>query len=200
MLDPSDSETEYVSETFVGLSFTDETFDHKEFDGCVFKECDFSNATFNNCKFIECQFDRCNLSLLNPKFSRFMDVTFNDSKAIGIDWTKAAFTNLSLPASIAFNVCVLNDSSFYGLYLAELQLVECKAHDVDFREGDFHDSNFESTDFTSSLFGNANLSGCNFEFAENYFIDLNTANIKQAKFSRIEAVNLLESLDIELLD
>jgi uncharacterized protein YjbI with pentapeptide repeats len=200
MTSPNDNETEYVSETFVGLDLTNEHLVRKEFDSCVFKECDFSNTIIESCKFIECEFLNCNLSLVNPKYSKFMDVTFNESKLVGVDWTKATWSNMHLPAPIEFYKCVLNDCSFYGLYLAELKMEDCRAHDVDFREGDFHESNFSSTDFTSSIFNGADLSTANFEFAENYYIDINTTRIQHAKFSRHEAVNLLESLDIELLD
>jgi len=200
MLNPNDSETEYVSKVFVGQTQLNQVFEHIEFDGCVFKECDFSDTAFTNCKFIECEFNNCNLSLLKVNYSRFMDVVFNECKVIGVDWTNASWSNLSLPSPISFQKCVLNDSSFYGLYLSEMTLEECKVHDVDFREGNFNDSNFSSSDFLSSVFSGANLSGVSFEFAENYFIDINNTNIKQAKFSRQEAVCLLESLDIELLD
>ena len=200
MLNPNDAESEYVSETFVGLLLSEQTLSHKEFDNCVFKDCDFSNGSFAHCKFIECEFVNCNLSLLKPKYSRFMDVVFTGCKLIGVDWTTAHWSNMSLPAPIAFYQCVVNDSSFYGLYLAELRLEECKVHDADFREGDFHESNFAGCDFLNSVFNGSNLSRANFEDAENYYIDLNVTNIKQAKFSRHEAVNLLSSLDIELLD
>ncbi|MDX1342732.1 MAG: pentapeptide repeat-containing protein [Reinekea sp.] len=200
MTSPDDSQTEYVSETFVGLELANTEFVHKEFDGCVFKDCNFSDSVFDHCKFIECEFRNCNLSLMKPKYSRFMDVLFSESKLVGVDWTTAQWSNMSLPAPIGFYKSVLNDSSFYGLYLAELRLEECSARDVDFREGDFHDAQFAGSDFSNALFNSANLGAANFEYAENYFIDLNHSNIKGAKFSRDEAVNLLLSLDIELLD
>lgn len=200
MPNPLDDATEYLSQTFVGLDLSNETLSFKEFDGCVFNECRFDSVTFKNCKFIECEFVSCNLSVVNINYSRFMDVTFNQCKIIGVDWTKASWPNLSLPAPIAFHQSLLNDSSFYGLLLADLIIEGCTVHDVDFREGNFHQGDFSGSDFSNSLFNGANLSGVSFEDAENYYIDLNHTNIKQAKFSRLEAVCLLESLDIELLD
>ncbi len=194
------SETEYVSKVFVALNYVGETLEYCEFDSCVFKECDFSDAIFSECKFIECEFHQSNLSVAQFKATRLMDVQFNECKLIGVDWTKASWSNLSLPSPISFQKCVLNDSMFYGLYLAELILDECKAHDVDFRECDLHDGQFMSSDFSYSQFNHANLSGANFEFAENYSIDITTTNIKHAIFSRQEAVCLLDSLEIELRD
>jgi len=195
-----DNQSEFISEHFTKLDLTNSQIDHKEFDNCIFKDCNFSDAIFEHCKFIECEFNSCNLSLVKLKYSKFMDVSFTECKLVGVDWTVATWPSMKVPATIEFNKCVLNDSSFYGLYLAEIKLVDCRAHDVDFREGNFKEADFSSTDFTHSLFSSSNLYGANFEYAENYFIDLNSTNISKAKFSRSEAVALLESLDIELLD
>ncbi len=74
------------------------------------------------------------------------------------------------------------------------------AHHVDFREGDFSNANFTYTDFTGCLFGNTNLTGADFSDATGYDIDIYQNVIKRAKFSRFEAVRLLDSLEIELVD
>ena len=49
-------------------------------------------------------------------------------------------------------------------------------------------------------FKETDLTGADFTGAVNYRIDINHNKIKKAKFSRLEAVSLLESLDIELTD
>ena len=77
---------------------------------------------------------------------------------------------------------------------------ECKAHNVDFREGNFSNSNFTYTDLSGSFFSNTTLSGTDFSEAINYDIDIYRNIIEKAKFSRFEAVRLLDSLDIELVD
>jgi len=94
----------------------------------------------------------------------------------------------------------MNDSTFMGLSLNEIVIAECKAQEVDLREGSFCDADFSYTDFTNSLFNETNLSGSDFTEASNYQIDINYNNVKGAKFSRHEAVCLLESLGIELVD
>ncbi|MBU2864759.1 pentapeptide repeat-containing protein [Reinekea forsetii] len=200
MIDLTGSTVEYFSETFVDEALSGETLSHIEFDGCTFKECDFSSAVFDHCKFIECEFVRCNLSVVQLKASRFMDVVFKESKVIGVDWTRAAWSNVQLASPVAFEHSVLNDSSFFGLYLAELSVEHCKANDVDFREGDFNEANFSGSDLSRCLFDGANLNGANFTDADHYYIDINNCKLKKAIFSRTEAVNLLESLDIVLVD
>ena len=90
--------------------------------------------------------------------------------------------------------------SFFRLGLEQIVLKECKAHGVDFREGNFRGSNFTSTDFSGSMFNKTNLIGANFTNAINYNINIYLNDIKKAKFSRYEAVRLLDSIGIELVD
>lgn len=74
-------------------------------------------------------------------------------------------------------------------------LEDCKAQHVDFREGDF-----SHADFNRSFFTNCNLSSVNFSEAIGYDIDIQSNIIKSAKFSRFEAMRLLDNLEIELID
>ncbi len=195
-----ESSAEYLSTTFSDGDFAHGKFQGIEFDACTFVNCDFSETVFEKCRFIDCEFEKCNLSLVKLNYSRFSDVVFKNSKIIGVDWTKVAWPNISVASPIQFFQCIINDSSFFGLSLTEITLEECKAHEVDFREGDFRDGVFDYTDFTNSLFSNTNLSSASFAESTNYDIDINVNKIKNAKFSRHEAIRLLASLDIELLD
>ena len=191
---------EQLAQSFTGLDEASQVFEGIEFDACTFKECNFSETTFSKCKFIECHFEKCNLSNSKLDYSKFSDVSFIECKLVGVDWTKLAWPGLTLPSPIKFYKCILNDSSFYGLSLEEIIIEECKVHDVDFREGDFSKANFSHTDLSNSLFIASNLSGADFTDALNYNIDINLNKIQGAKFSRYEAINLLYSLDIELVD
>ena len=107
---------------------------------------------------------------------------------------------LNRTAVISFTKCIINDSSFFGLNLPEIRIEECKAHDVDFREADINSAILDHTDFSHSLFNNTNLSSASFIESTNYDIDINFNNVRKAKFTRYEAVRLLESLDLELVD
>ena len=195
-----EEKNEYWSENFRNLNFSGMAISSKEFDGCTFTACDFSEVTFKRCKFVDCEFTQCNLSVVKFEYSKFSDVYFRESKMIGIDWTKAAWSRLMFSAPIKFYNSILNDSSFYGLPMHDLVLEECKAHNVDFREGDFSHSNFTYTDLTGSLFANTNLSSADFSEATEYDIDIQRNNIKHAKFSRFEAIRLLDGFEIDLVD
>jgi len=149
---------------------------------------------------VDCHFINCNISVIKITQSKFSDVVFDECKVIGVDWTKAYWPSMTFCSPIKFHKCILNDSSFMGLNLQEIVIEECKAHDVDFREGNFSEANFTYTDFAYSVFNKTNLTGADFSEATNYNINIYRNEIKKAKFTRYEAVSLLESLDIELVD
>jgi len=171
-----------------------------EFEECLFTDCDFSGKEFQHCKFVRCEFIRCNLSLIALPQTKLFGVTFQESKLIGIDWTKIIWAMYHLDFELKFERCILNDSSFFGLTLNELVFDECKLHDVDFREGDFSGSIMNYCDFTHSIFMRTNLQHVDFSESTNYTINVLENRIKGAKFSRFEALSLLDSLDIELVD
>ena len=195
-----DSVDEYLSQVFKQQDFHESQIVAKEFDGCTFSECDLSGTELIDCKFVDCLFVKSNLSNIKLDETHFLGVAFEESKVIGVDWTNASWPRVPLHAPIKFHSCIINDSSFNGLSLSEITIEECKAHDVDFRYGDFSEANFRYTDFSNSLFSKTNLTGADFSEASNYNIDVYLNELKQAKFSRFEAVSLLETLGIELVD
>ena len=193
------NEKEHLSKVFSKLSAINQEICNIEFEDCHFQDCNFTDTTFKQCRFIECTFSRCNLSVIKVAQSQFTDVVFEECKLVGVDWTRAAWPRLVFSVSLKFNKCIINDSSFFGLSLDEIVIEECKAHDVDFRDGRFCRAVFTYTDFSNSLFGKTDLSGADFSEATNYDIDIFNNKISKAKFSRDEAVRLLNSVDIELV-
>lgn len=191
---------EYLEKDFYDLNFSGKKIRSATFEACTFKACDFSETTFKNCSFMDCSFSACNLSVVNFGFSRFSDVAFHECKTIGIDWTKVTWASIPLGCPLKFYKCMLNDSSFFGLSLNEIEMEDCEAKRVDFREGEFCRANLRHTDFSDSLFNGTNLTRADFTEATNYQINIYQNTIKKAKFNRYEAVSLLDSLEIELID
>jgi uncharacterized protein YjbI with pentapeptide repeats len=138
--------------------------------------------------------------LLTISYSKISDLMFRDCKLVGVDWSKVDWPRMQFSAPMAFHQCVLNDASFFGLSLADFVMEGCRAHHVDFREADLSHAKLMGTDFSHSLFHHTNLTGADFSDAEAYSIDVLNNIVKHAIFSRMEAVNLLYSLDIELVD
>jgi len=187
-------------QTFCEENFSQSQLWDKEFDSCHFQSCNFSDATFFNCEFTDCKFIDCNLSNLKVNDSKFLDIQFIDCKVIGVNWTKAYWRGLTLGTAVTFKRCMINSSSFYGLNLPRIFIDECRAHDVDFREANLSGAILSDTDLTNSIFHHTNLTGADFNGAENYDINIINNIVKNATFCRYEAVSLLESLGINLTD
>jgi uncharacterized protein YjbI with pentapeptide repeats len=116
-----------------------------------------------------------------------------------VNWTQVAWPQIKLTSPLKFYKSNISHSSFYELELAEIVVEECKAHEVDFREGDFSHGNFSGADLQGSLFMHTKLNSADFCEAVNYQIDPQQNNIKKARFSMPEAMNLLNSFEIEIV-
>jgi fluoroquinolone resistance protein len=170
------------------------------FEDCEFINCDFTDMLIENCIFTDCQFKSCNLSFVNLNGSQFLNVVFSASKLLGVNWGNACWQGLMSGAGLSFRHSILNYSSFFSLCITGIHIIECKAQDVDFREADLKAANFTGTDLRNSLFMHTNLSQADFTDATDYKIDLRNNVLTKARFCRYEALNLLTSMDIDLID
>jgi fluoroquinolone resistance protein len=200
MTTPFDSSDEFTGETFKNLTLAAVTIEEKEFTGCRFVGCTFQEAAFRRCRFIDCEFRACDLRMLDVTDSSFRDVRFEESQVIAVDWTRAAWGKAGLLNKIGFMRSTLNYSTFVGLALPELAMIDCVARDVDFSEADLTGAKLNKTDLEHSRFWNTNLTGTDFTDAFNYSIDPANNTIKQARFSLPEAMSLLYNLEIDLDD
>lgn len=189
---------EFYDTHFSDLKYASVKFENKIFENCQFTDSTFNEAKFIRCKFIDCEFKTCNLSSAQFDQTSFSEVVFAESKLIGINWTRVKWPLIKLSSPLKFYKSNISHSSFYELELSEIIIDECKAHDVDFREGDFSQASFVLTDLERSLFMHTKLYAADFTDAFNYHIDPMNNNIHKAKFSLPDALNLLNSFDIEI--
>ena len=119
---------------------------------------------------------------------------------MGINWTEANWTAAKLGGPPGFFKCALNHSTFIGLSLKGIQIKDCTAIDVDFRDADLSQADFTGTDLAKSLFSKTNLTEADLSSARNYNIAPAHNILKQSKFSLPEAMSLLYNLDIILTD
>lgn len=171
-----------------------------EFNECDFIRCNFAETVFRNCRFVNCTFKECDLTLAQFPGAVFVNTRFADSKAMGVDWTQADWNAIRLGDPIGFHNCTLNHSVFIGLSLKGIQVRDCVAVGVDFRETDLSQADFGRSDLSESLFTNTNLSEADLSKARNYQIKPGQNILKKAKFSLPEALTLLYSLDIVIVD
>jgi len=188
------------AEEFEKIDLRGECIKNAEFEECTFVASDFSETLFRSCRFIDCRFENCNLSVTKLTDSMMSGCEFVSSKMIGIDWTMCNWTSLLNSEPLRFVQCKLDDSNFYGFSQDRMVMKECSAKEIDFRAGSFKNTDFSSSDFKGALFGDTHLEYANFTDATNTQIDLKNNHLKGAIFSRYEALYLLESMGIVLVD
>jgi len=194
------SEKNYNDQVFDTLQLDSIQIDSSEFFDCVFKDCSFVESTIQKCRFINCWFQDCDLSLVQVPESSFSGISFENSKCVGINWAQANWPVTGLGNPIRFEKCALSHSTFIGLSLTGIQIADCVAVDVDFREADLSQADFSGTNLSESLFNHTKLSEADLSQARNYLIDPANNELKRARFSLPEAMSLLYNMDIELTD
>lgn len=192
--------TEYYDESFNKLEFSEAEIIANNFEQCIFTSCNFSQTIFQACKFYDCEFKNCDISLIKVTDSTFSNNLIEDSKAMGINWADILVPTVKIYNPVEFVKSNINYSVFQGLDLREIQMVDCQARDVNFEDADLSLADLRHSDFANSVFRRTNLSKSNFTNAFNYSIDIYNNNLKEAIFSLPEAVSLLMSLDINLVD
>ena len=192
--------TGYTEQVFKDIHLDGERLTESECYDCTFTGCSFVEATLKRCRFVDCTFRDSDLSLVQVPDSVFAGVRFEACRLVGIDWTQASWSDVRLGEPLRFVDCDLNHSTFIGLALQGLILRDCRAVDVDFREADLTRATFAGTDLAASLFLQTDLTRADLSRARNYHISPSANTLTGAKFSLPEALALLYSMDIELVE
>jgi len=197
---PMSSHSHYFDQVYKGKQLDHTELVSSEFHNCAFLRSSFMGSAFRASRFDNCVFRGCDLSLVQVPDSRFSSSRFEDCRVIGVNWTEAHWPKAGLANPVSFSNCAISHSTFIGLSLRSIGIRECVATDVDFREADLSQADFGGTDLSESIFGKTNLSQADLSHARNYRIDPGQNMLKQARFSLPEAMSLLHSMDIVLVD
>ena len=193
------TQTDYSERVFKGVSQNHDELVSSEFFDCAFLRCSLVESVFRKCRFVNCVFRECDLSLMQVPDSRFTSTRFENAKVVGVNWTEADWPQAGLGDPIGFLKSAISHSTFMGLSLTDMEIRDCIATDVDFREANLSRVDFTGTDLSGSLFSSTDLSEADLSRARNYQIDPGHNRLRQARFSLPEAMSLLYSLDIVLV-
>lgn len=194
------SHDEYSDQVFNQLLLQGKQIFSCKFFDCQFRDCSFTESVFRKCKFVNSSFINCDASLIQVQESAFSFVSFKDAKVLGVNWAQADWSAPGLGLPIGFIRSRISYSTFIGLSLSGIKIIDCAAIEVDFREADLSQADFSGTDLSKSLFKDTNLTGADLSQARNYDIDPGQNVLRGAKFSMPEAISLLYSMDIEISD
>jgi len=180
--------------TLTGISYTSNPLPKGEYDNCTFVNCDFSESYLSTISFLECEFIDCNLSMVKTKGTALKDVVFNNCKLVGFpfhDCNPFLF-------NVAFNDCQLNLSSFFNMKLKSTVFKSCKLEQTDFTNADLSQSKFIECNLYQAVFDNSNLEKVDFYTSYNLNINPENNRIKNACFSKENALGLLNTYQINI--
>ncbi len=197
---PFESNGFYLDETFRNVDAAKAAVDSAEFHDCIFRDCTFTEAELKHCRFVGCQFVTCDLSLAQLDGSVVSAVVFEQCRLLGVNWAALNWMAPTLGFAFSFKECALSHGTFIGLALPKLQMIDCTATDVDFREANLSGASFKGSDLAKSLFQQTNLTKADLRSARNYRISPLDNTLTKARFAMPEAMALLYALDIQLTE
>lgn len=177
---------------FEGIDFQIKGFLSGEYAGCRFIKCNFNQLDLSKSIFIDCEFVDSNLSLIKIKQVICRNVTFIDTKMLGIRFDEMNPFGLQ----IEFKNVVLDHAVFHNVKMPKTNFSHCSLKEVDFSLADFSGSLFEHCDFHHAVFDSTNLEKADFSTSINYSINPQQNRIKKSKHRYPAILGLLDVVDI----
>lgn len=198
------ADTDFELMTFTDIKMSEDFISSRYFIDCSFVGCDFTGTRFESCTFTGCKFTDCNLSLIKVPSCHIGHTSFLKCKMVGIDWTTASWksnaTKKRVPSTNTFTESMLDYSIFVGLNLTGVKILRCTAKDVYFEHANLQEGDFSGTDFNGAVIANCNLTRSDFSSATNYSINPVYNNVSKARFSFPDAMTLIHSLGVEIVE
>jgi uncharacterized protein YjbI with pentapeptide repeats len=183
-----------IDRTFEKLVMFEAKISNREFDGCVFKNCEFSNSIFSECVFMDCEFIDCNLSMVKLPATGLKNVTFKDSKLLGIRFDECE----DFLFNVTFINSVLDYSWFTNKKIPKTGFVNCSLKGVNFANCDLTSADFDNANLDGAIFDTTILKSADFSTAYNFRIDPEFNPMQKAKFSVNGIPGLLDKYDIRI--
>lgn len=185
----------HEDKTFEKVVYAEKVVKGREFQSCSFINCDFSNSEFYYSKFMDCKFEGCNLSMMKLSESTVNNVTFSNSKILGVNFSECQ----DFLFSVMFDSCILDYSSFQGKKMLKTKFIRTSMKEVNLNKTNLSSSLFDQTDLSGALFEATNLSSANLISAYGFAIDPELNIIKKASFSQHGLAGLLARYQINIV-
>lgn len=184
----------YENQVFSDLNFVQRDWQDYEFQQCQFVRCDFSHSDLRGCVFEDCTFTGCNLSMADCTDVSWRGVFFKDCKISGVNFSNCTPFGLSL----RFDNCVLDYCVFFKVKLPRTQWRNCSLREADFTQANLTGGDFSGANLAGATFAQTNLVKADLRTAQNFAIDPESNQVKQAKFSILDLAGLLYKYQLDL--
>ncbi len=192
---------EYAGEEFSGLRLEEGGFHGILFEDCLFADCRFQGLSLHACQFTGCHFARCRLGGLQFDNVQAMGNSFEDCAVLGLDWSALLDPrkqDLGFLPFDSFARCTLHHCVFFHLDLRKFSFAGCDLSGSFFEGCKLNGAAFPGCLLRGTAFSHNDLSDADFREASEYGFSIEGNQVKGAKFSMPEAVNLLYGLGLEI--
>lgn len=174
--------------TFTDLVLEAGDLSGKELQRCTFRRCKLPASRWARSKLEECLFEHCDLTRMAPQGLALREVTFKDSKLMGVDWT-----DLGPLPNARFDGCDLRYASFVKLKLRATKFLGCTAREANFIDIDLTEADFTGTDLTDSTIRGCTLAKTNFSRATGVLFEPQHNRVKGARIALEAALAMARS-------
>lgn len=191
-------ETYHEQEEIQGKTWSGENLEEMEwvdctFSNCLWTACDFYKVRFVDCKFLDCQMDQCSFTA-----SEMQHASFSRCTLLGINWEELKPSGRLATPILTMESCQIKYNQFVKMPLDQVKftestMVQCMFADCSLKNGSFSGANLRGTEFFQ-----CDLRKCNFQQATAYIIDVMSCQLKDAKFSMPEVLNLLDVFELKI--
>lgn len=190
------SETE--EKIFNGLNLKDIRLNGQKFIDCDFIDCRFENVSLYESMFIDCRFVRCEILGLETQKSEVRLLKLKQCAVLGVNLSLLQGASLFSSPIDSLTECTLKYCTFMNMDFGGFDFSGNELISSSFAEVRLEKSRFNKCILRGTEFFKCNLKQADFGGASGYNVDVLTCELKGAKFTYPEAVNLLYSLGIEL--
>ena len=186
------------NEQFTNLNIAEETINDREYVDCRFENCAFEALTLVHCRFTDCVFINCTINDIKTKSSEVKFAQLHNCSIRGVNWGLLMPTGGFGEPIDKLENCSLKYNHFMRMNFRRFNWTGSSITGTTFAECNLQESNFSGCDLTDSEFFRCNLEKADFRDSKDYRIDVPGCQMKNARFSMPEAVNLLYSLGIKV--
>lgn len=180
---------------FQDMELTEEILTDLEFVDCLFENCTLEGCKMDRCRFTDCTFIGCSILNLKTERSYMTSCKFAHCDLTGINWGDLMSGGYLIPIE-QLDHCRLKYNQFVEMNFVKFDFSSSSITASMFADCNLTSGNFSKCDLDRTEFFRCNLSKADFRLASGYQIDTSVNQLKGARFSFPEVVNLLNSLGI----
>ena len=188
----------YEGEVYEALTLSDDTLSGGNFVDCLFRACTFENLMLLRCSFRECRFEGCTISQVRTRGSELKFCEFEDCTVLGLNWGLLKPDGPFGEPIEKMKSCRIRYGSFQDMNLKKFNFAGSALTHCTFADCDLSESDLRSCDLSDTEFFRCDLRKADLRHAGGFIIDVNNNQLRGARFTYPEVLDLLDGLGIKI--